>query len=86
MKSHHDKIRACLAHSPEGMTVAELAVCTQIDASVFSRSLKGCFGVYIDRWEGPFRGQWRAVYALAAVPEDCPKPEQHEKRARRNHE
>jgi hypothetical protein len=75
MKAHHDTIRACLARNPEGMTVAELAACTQISPDTFRNSLKSCFGVYIDRWEGPFRGQWRAVYALVAVPEDCPKPE-----------
>jgi hypothetical protein len=30
--------------------------------------------VYIDRWEGPYNGQWAAVFCLYAPPPDCPRP------------
>ena len=72
---HHNKIRECLAKAPDGMSISELAMCTQISADSLPKSLKTCFGVYIDRYEGPFRGQWRAVYMLVNVPENAPKPE-----------
>lgn len=74
MKSHHDKIRQCLRDHPDGRTAAQIAECAGIVASSLSKSFDTCFGVYIDRWEGPFRGQWRAVYCLADVPENCPRP------------
>jgi len=31
---------------------------------------------YIDRWSGPHRGQWAAVWCVVEVPEDCPKPDE----------
>ena len=75
MRPHHDKIRACLGNSPDGMSIAELGGCTQIKSDTVRRSIKTCFGVYIDRYDGPIRGQWRAVYMLADVPQDAPIPE-----------
>ncbi len=79
MRSHHDKIRACLTGSPDGMSITELAQCAQIRADTVRKSIATCFGVYIDRYDGPIRGQWRAVYMLADVPEDAPIPDRKEK-------
>lgn len=79
MRSHHDKIRACLASSSDGMSIAELAQCTQIRADTVRNSIATCFGVYVDRFDGPVRGQWRAVYMLADVPEDAPMPDRKDK-------
>lgn len=75
MKSHHDKVRACLADSSDGLSIAEIAKCTQIEADSLRQSIKTCFGVYVDRYEGPIRGQWQAIYMLAEVPEDVPMPD-----------
>ncbi len=75
MRSHHDKIRKCLQDHPDGRTVAELVECTSISADVLRQTLETCFGVYVDRWEGPRRGQWAAVWCVASVPENCPRPE-----------
>lgn len=75
MRSHHDKIRVCLTGSPDGMSIAELAQCTQIREDTLRNSIATCFGVYVDRYDGPFRGQWRAIYVLVEVPENAPMPE-----------
>ena len=32
---------------------------------------------YIDRWTGPHRGQWAAVWCVVEVPENCPKPDEN---------
>jgi len=75
MRSHHDKIRQCLQDYPDGRTVAEIAECTRIPTDTLRRALDTCFGVYVDRWQGPYRGQWAAVWCVVAVPENCPRPE-----------
>ena len=30
--------------------------------------------VYIDRWEGPKRGQYTAVWCIVVPPPHCPRP------------
>lgn len=79
MINHHKTIRACLAAAPDGMSIADLVACTGILKATVRNSLKTCYGVYIDRYEGPFRGQWRAIYMVVHVPEDAPVPEKKAK-------
>lgn len=74
MKSHHDRIRDALRLSDDGLTAWEIQQVTGISTATLSRSLRSCFGVYIDRWEGPKRGQYTAVWCVVEVPENTPKP------------
>ena len=78
MLSHHQKIRDCLAAASDGMSIPELAECTGIREDTLRNSVKTCFGVYIDRYEGPIRGQYRAVFMLVDVPENAFKPDRRE--------
>jgi len=68
------KLRALL-RGHEGMTTRQLSYRTDSDMRDITRSLKVMPDSYIDRWTGPVRGQWAAVWCVVDVPEDCPKPE-----------
>jgi hypothetical protein len=61
-----NQVRVVLRAAPDGMTVAEIAHTGRI--------LKAMPDSYIDRWDGPSRGQWRAIWCVVVPPEDCPKP------------
>ena len=74
MISHHQKIRALLTDT-DGLTIKEIITAMDVDKRVITRSLKSMPDIYIDRWVGPRRGQWCAVWCVATVPKDCPKPE-----------
>tara|TARA_R110000868_G_scaffold260154_1_gene518397 strand:+ start:1286 stop:1507 length:222 start_codon:yes stop_codon:yes gene_type:complete len=73
MIAHHQKIRALLTGS-DGYTVKEMMASLGVDRRVLTRSLKSMPDVYVDRWHGPIRGQYAAVWCVAAVPKNCPKP------------
>jgi hypothetical protein len=73
MIAHHQKIRALLTNT-DGYTAKEIMLALNVDRRVLTRSLKSMPDVYIDRWRGPIRGQYAAVWCVAAVPNDCPKP------------
>jgi hypothetical protein len=68
------KLRALL-RGHEGMTTRQLSYRTDSDMRDITRSLKVMPDAYVDRWTGPERGQWAAVWCVVDVPEDCPKPE-----------
>jgi hypothetical protein len=68
------KLRALL-RGHEGMTTKQLSYRTDSGMRDITRSLKVMPDSYIDRWTGPERGQWAAVWCVVDVPEDCPKPE-----------
>ena len=73
MIAHHKKIREFLTGS-DGYTVKEIMLVLGVDRRVLIRSMQSMPDVYIDRWRGPVRGQYAAVWCVAAVPSDCPKP------------
>jgi hypothetical protein len=73
MIAHHKKIRELLTGS-DGYTVKEIMLALGVDRRVLIRSMQSMPDVYIDRWRGPVRGQYAAVWCVAAVPSDCPKP------------
>ena len=73
MIAHHKKIREVLTGS-DGYTVKEIMLSLGVDRRVLIRSMQSMPDVYIDRWRGPVRGQYAAVWCVAAVPSDCPKP------------
>lgn len=76
MNAHHQKIRELLAGS-DGLTVKQLQWALQIDVRTLNKSIKSMGDAYIDRWTGPHRGQWAAVWCVAEVPQHCPKPDEN---------
>ena len=73
MNAHHKKLRELLAGS-DGLTVKQIEIAMQIDVRTLNKSLKSMPDSYVDRWTGPHRGQWAAVWCVVEVPKDCPKP------------
>ena len=79
MKSYHPDIRALLREHADGMTVAQLTVQLRMSTKEMQpdhirNSLATMPDAYIDRWEGPNRGQYAAVWCVVVPPENCPKP------------
>ena len=60
---------------PDGMTVAQLNDATGIREDTLRNTVGSMPDVYIDRWEGPHRGQWTAVYCVHLAPPNCPRPD-----------
>lgn len=69
------KIRVLLLGS-DGLTTKQLQYRLEVDQRTLCKSLKSMPDAYIDRWTGPHRGQWAAVWCVVNVPEDCPKPDE----------
>jgi hypothetical protein len=67
------KLRALLTGT-DGMTTRQLSAQVDSDMQDITRSLKAMPDSYVDRWTGPERGQWAAVWCVVDVPQDCPKP------------
>ena len=68
-------IRDILRNSPEGISTGELAkrlggCCT----NNLRTAIRKMPDAYIDRWEGPIRGQYEAVWCVVVPPDDCPHP------------
>jgi predicted ArsR family transcriptional regulator len=72
--SKHNKIRDLLLAAEDGMTANEIAARLDADPHAIRRALRNAFGVYIDRWATPKRGQYAAVYVCVLVPENTPRP------------
>ena len=73
MNSHHPKLRALLYDS-DGLTVKQLSTALDIDMRTLTKSLRMMPDTYIDRWVGPNRGQYAAVWCVVEVPLNCPRP------------
>lgn len=77
MKSMAPRIRALLRHRPDGATAVEVADALSIRLKGSAhRSMMSMPDVYVDRWlkEKSTRGQYAAVFMLADVPADTPRP------------
>jgi hypothetical protein len=75
MKSHAPKVREQLIAEPDGLTIAQLHDILGIRKDTLDNCLATMPDVYIDRWEGPYRGQWAAVYCVYLPPPNCPRPD-----------
>ena len=75
MNAHHKEIRELLAGS-DGLTVKQMQIALQIEVRTLNKSIKSMGDAYIDRWTGPYRGQWAAVWCVVEVPQHCPKPDE----------
>lgn len=72
--SHAPRLRELLRHSPDGLTVTQASDTLNLPRTSTLRTLQGMPDVYIDRWVGPYMGQWAAVFCLHSPPPDCPRP------------
>jgi hypothetical protein len=73
-KSRHPEIRELLLASEDGLTINEMAAHFECDLNTLYNTMQQVWGVYIDRWAGPKRGQFTAVYMCVEVPENSPHP------------
>ena len=78
-KSNHHNIRAILREQADGLTVEQLVqqlrlMVKDVSGNSIRNSLAVMPDAYIDRWEGPNRGQYAAVWAVVVPPENCPHP------------
>ena len=74
-RSRHNLIRELLLNSADGMTVNQIAQAIGDDnPKSVQKTVKLIWGVYIDRWTVPKRGQFSAVYMCVEVPPDAPHP------------
>jgi hypothetical protein len=68
-------LREALSQHPDGMTVKELVGLTGIDDTYVRSTLRKMETVYIDRWlPGGFQTRTQAVYCMAKIPQNCPRP------------
>lgn len=73
-KSRHHDIRAALTASEDGLTILELSVVLEMNYKAVQKAVKNVYGIYIDRWSVPKRGQFSAVYMCVEIPTDAPHP------------
>ena len=78
MKSKHDLVRKVLRDSEDGLTVKQITEAVGVDKDPLSRILQTMPDAYIDRWSGPTRGQYSAVWCVVVPPENCPRPTREE--------
>lgn len=78
MKSKHDIVRKVLRDNADGLTAKQITVQVQVDNDSLSRILEAMPDAYIDRWSGPTRGQYSAVWCVVVPPENCPRPTREE--------
>jgi len=74
-RSRHNMIRELLLASADGLTVSQIAKAIGDDnPKSVQKTVKLIWGVYIDRWTVPKRGQFAAVYMCVVVPPHAPHP------------
>jgi len=72
--SRHQTIRDILLEAEDGLTLVEIGEKMGTTERSLRKTIGIVWGVYIDRWTNPKRGQYAAVYMCADVPEDAPHP------------
>jgi hypothetical protein len=73
-KSRHHDIRVALTASEDGLTILELSVALDMSYKAVQKAVKNVYGIYIDRWAVPKRGQFSAVFMCVEIPNDAPHP------------
>ena len=74
MKSRHPAIRTLLRQHTDGLTAKQLANEMACHEDAANNALKAMPDAYIDRWSGPLRGQYAAVWCVVIPPPHCPYP------------
>lgn len=72
--SRHDKIRSMILAAPDGLTTSQIAKQLGTTYKSIQKTMNNIYGVYIDRWDIPKRGQFAAVWMCVEVPPDVPHP------------
>ena len=73
--THHAKLRELLRMHPDGLGVNTISHYLDIAEPAVRSSLKTMVDAYIDRWVPARNRGWAAVWCVAEIPEDCPRPE-----------
>lgn len=73
-RSRHPDIRALLRAIDDGMTAPAIATALNAPLEPVRLALKNMPDAYIDRWDGPDRGQYAAVWCVVTPPPHCPHP------------
>jgi len=73
-KSKHELVRKMLRESEDGLTAKQITEAVGVDKDPLSRILQTMPDAYIDRWSGPTKGQYSAVWCVVVPPENCPHP------------
>jgi hypothetical protein len=68
------ELRAILRGHPDGLTTVALADMTGRDRHNVRKLLIEMPDTYVDRWDGPHRGQYNAVWCVVIPPDNCPHP------------
>jgi len=76
MKTPH--LRQLLRKHTDGLTIKDLARLIESSRPNTLQALKAMPDAYVDRWEGPNRGQYAAVWCVVVPPENCPHPTRKE--------
>lgn len=74
MKSLHPAIRALLRKHSDGLTTKQLARSIGKSELATMNAIKRMPDAFVDRWEGPKRGQYARVWCVVVPPPDCPHP------------
>ena len=74
MMARHPDIRELLRQNDDGLTIEDIATQLAMHADACRRVLPEMPDAYVDRWVGPFRGQYQAVWCVVVPPENCPRP------------
>lgn len=72
--SRHQAIRDILLAADDGLTISQIAQQLGTPDESIRVTIRTVWGVYIDRWTKPRRGQHAAVYMCVSVPENIPRP------------
>jgi len=72
--SRHQAIRDLLLDSEDGLTIKQIAEHFGAGTKTIQKTMKAIWGIYIDRWTVPKRGQFAAVYMCIEIPENAPHP------------
>lgn len=67
-------IRQLLRDNPDGLDLKTIAERVERSEGNVRKLLKDMPDTYIDRWEGPTRGQYTAIWCIVIPPDDCPHP------------
>lgn len=67
-------IRQLLRDNPDGLDIKTIAERVDRQESTVRMLLKNMPDTYIDRWDGPTRGQYTAIWCVVVPPDNCPHP------------
>lgn len=73
-KSNHIAIRELLRQYEDGLPVSSLATVIGTTDQSIRNALKQMPDAYVDRWSGPVRGKYAAVWCVVVPPTNCPHP------------